>query len=250
MNKEHVDAQTFMQQLGVQHILNMFDLLPDIIFWIKDRDSRLMYVNQPFVENVGRKSASQLIGKTDYDCAPKHIAQQFITDDKRVMNGELVTKRLELNLDISGGISWYSTSKRPICNSMGEIIGSYGITHRLEKTADTLSDVENLSAPIKYIRQNFHREIKIKELADIAHLSISALERRFKKYLSKTPKQFINHLRLEHSRKLLIETNMPISEVAFQSGFAEPSYFSRQFKQLFNELPSDVRTHLGIPGAR
>lgn len=246
MNTEHVNAQQFMQQIGVQHILDMFDLLPDIIFWIKDKDSRLMYVNQQFVENVGKRSTTQLIGKTDYDCAPKHIAQQFITDDKRVMNGELVTNRLELNLDIKGGISWYSTSKRPICNSEGQIIGSYGVTHRLEKTANTLSDIENLSAPIKYIRENFHKEIKIKALADIAHLSVSALERRFKKYLSKTPKQFINQMRLEHSRRLLIETNIPISEVAYQSGFTEPSYFSKQFKQLFDELPSEVRAHLGI----
>lgn len=216
--------------------------MPDIIFWIKDKEGHFVHVNQQFAENVGQKSAIYLIGKTDFDFAPKHIAKQFTADDKRVMQGGAVSDRLELNLTPEGEMSWYTTSKRPIYADDGrEIIGSYGITHRLEKVANTLSDIENLSAPIKYIKNNFHKDIKVHDLADIAHLSVSALERRFRKYLQKTPKQFINQVRLEHARRLLIESQLSISEISYQSGFSEPSYFAKQFKLQFDELPSETR---------
>ena len=66
-------------------------------------------------------------------------------------------------------------------------------------------------------------------------LSVSALERRFKAF-SETPNQFINEVRLENARKLLVETRLPVSQVAY-SGFPEPSYFTKQFRRLFGEIP-------------
>jgi len=83
--------------------------------------------------------------------------------------------------------------------------------------------------------------ICLEELATITHLSISALERRFKKYLGKTPKQFINEVRLENARRLLIETNNTIATIANDTGFADHSYFSRQFQKLFKQSPSVFR---------
>ena len=79
-------------------------------------------------------------------------------------------------------------------------------------------------------------------MAAIAYLSVSALERRFKKYLAKTPKQFINEVRLENARKLLVETNIPISQIGEETGFNDHSYFSKQFRLFFGELPSTYRS--------
>ena len=84
-------------------------------------------------------------------------------------------------------------------------------------------------------------DISMQQLADVAHLSISALERRFKKHLSKTPKQFINEFRLEMARKLLLETNLSIAVVASEVGFPDHSYFSKKFKRLFGQLPTQFR---------
>ncbi len=224
-----------------QQILQMFNLLPDVLFWIKDIHSQIEYANTVYLEQVGVKNLEQALGKTDYDFFPPHIAKQFITDDKKVMDGELITDRVELNSDQKGNIAWFLTSKRPIFDEQGNITGSYGITRHLEKNSQVLSDVQAINAPVNFIKENFKSDIKIQQLADVAHLSVSALERRFKKYLMKTPKQFINQTRLEHARRLLVETQLPISEVAYQSGFIEHSYFSKQFRLLFDEQPSEVR---------
>ncbi|KGJ96289.1 PAS fold-4 domain protein [Colwellia psychrerythraea] len=111
----------------------MFDLLPDIIFWIKDTLSRVVYANQMFVEHLGYSNLEQVLGKSDSDLSPNHIAKQFIVDDQKVMSGETVTDRLEMNIIRSAESAWFSTSKRPLFDEKKLIIGSYGITRHLQK---------------------------------------------------------------------------------------------------------------------
>jgi PAS domain S-box-containing protein len=239
MNDKNFDS--FVNQMGVEQLIRMFDLLPDVLFWIKDNSHNFIHANQAFIEHKGVKGIEKIIGKTDYDFSPDHIAQQFIRDDEKILAGKNVTERLEMNMTQSGDTAWYATSKRAITNENGDIIGTYGITRHLEKQAKALSNVDAVKGPVDYIRQNFQRPFTIEELAEVAYLSVSALERRFKKYLAKTPKQFINEVRLENARKLLVETNMPISQVGDATGFSDHSYFSKQFRLFFGELPSDFR---------
>ncbi|NCP65811.1 MAG: AraC family transcriptional regulator [Paraglaciecola sp.] len=222
----------------------MFDLLPDIIFWIKNADSQIVYANQQFVQHIGLHSLQQVVGKSDAAFFPPHIARQFINDDLSVMNGQSITDRIELNMLKTGDFAWFSTSKRPLYSQNRMIVGSYGFTQLLTKTSQVLSSIDAIKAPVEYVRKNYHTDIAVHELADLAFLSVSALERRFKKYLAKTPKQFINEIRLENARRLLIETKLPIMEIAFRCGFSEHSYFSRQFKTLFGILPSQIRETL------
>ena len=199
------------QQLTVKQVLNILEVIPDIIFWIKDERCKFIHANQLFIEHLGCKSIEQVLGKSDADFSPHHIANQFFVDDKKVMEGSFVTERLELNIDKSGEIAWFSTTKRPLFDDKNIIIGTYGFTRHLQKTVKTLSAYEQLNAPVKYIHQNFHLNISIEKLAEFSHMSVSALERRFQKCLAKTPKQFIREVRLEHARKQLIETTLPLS---------------------------------------
>ena len=231
----------FINQYGVKQLIEMFDLMPDILFWVKDEKGQIVYANSYFLEHIGVPSLSHAIGCTDFDFAPAHIAKQFTVDDQKVMKGEVVNNRLEMNTAQSGDIAWFTTSKRPLVDSEGCTIGSYGISRHLEKTSLALSGMDAMKVPVDYIHKNYMNDICLSELANITHLSISALERRFKKYLAKTPKQFINEVRLEHARRLLVESNSDIATIANQSGFSDPSYFSRQFKRLFGQLPSSFR---------
>ncbi|WP_245929396.1 AraC family transcriptional regulator [Agarilytica rhodophyticola] len=219
----------------------MFDLLPDVLFWIKDKNSCIVHANEIYIERFGFKSLKDIQGKSDYAFSPAYLAKQYITDDQKVMAGELVTERLEMNTSDDGGIAWFVTSKRPVYNDISEIVGSYGITRYLEPSAKILSDIEEIKGPVDFIRENFQHNITVEQLAQHAHLSVSALERRFRKYLAKTPNQFINEVRLENSRRLIVDTSLTISEIAYRSGFSDHSYFSRQFKALFDELPSELR---------
>ena len=240
-----MDIQEIIKKAGVNQLIAAFDLLPDILFWVKDTDSRILHCNQHFIEYQGYKTLEQILLKTDFDFSPKHLAFQYVNDDKRVMEGFIVTDRLELNQTQQGELGWFSTSKHALKDHDDNVIGTYGVTRHLQKTSKALSHVRAIEEPVKFIREHYHRQISIDELAELAHLSVSALERRFKKHLAKTPNQFINEVRLENARKLLIETQLPISQVAYQCGFSEPSYFSKQFRRLFGEIPSQMRSQLG-----
>ncbi len=233
----------FLNQIDAEHLISMYDLLPGTIFWIKDLNSTFMHVNKAFIQHKRLKNLSQIVGKTDFDFSPDYMAKQYVQDDNKILAGELVNQRLEVNMTRSGDPAWYSTSKRPLKSKEGEIIGSYGITRLLHKQADALSAVEAVRIPVDYIREHYHQQFTVEELAEISHLSVSALERRFKKYLSKTPKQFINEVRLENARRLLIETDISISLVVDQTGFVDHSYFSKQFRNFFGDPPSQLRSN-------
>lgn len=232
---------SFLNEVGIQQIVHMYDLIPGTLFWIKNRESEIMYANQAFLDTFDVKHVQSIIGKTDEFFSPPHLAKQYIIDDQKVMSGELVTNRIELNYGRDGNFAWYSTTKRPLFNQQNNIIGSFGFTQHLEPSSQDLSTISAIKAPVEYIRENYHTDICIEELAKLAFLSVSALERRFKKYLSKTPKQFLNEIRLENARRMLTETQQPIMEIAYQCGFSEHSYFSKQFKALFGILPSQLR---------
>lgn len=238
------DVKTLLENIHINELIGMFDLVPNTLFWIKDEQCRFIHANQVFIEHSGMRCLSKIVGLTDYAISPPHLARQFILDDQKVMNGDIVTNRVELNMLSSGEFGWYSTSKRPLHDDSGNIVGTYGFTHHLEQSAQALTSIEAIKAPVEFVRENYHRDISIEDLAKMSFLSVSALERRFKKYLGKTPKQFINEIRLENARRMLIETKHPIVEIAYQCGFSEHSYFSRQFKLLFGTLPSVLREQM------
>jgi AraC-like DNA-binding protein len=240
-NSPNHNERLVIDELPIAEALRMYDLLPDILFWVKDSAGRVVHANKSFLDHIGVDSLDQAIGLTDFDFAPKHIAKQFIADDQRVIQGELVTSRLEMNVTGSGEISWFNTSKRPLVNGRGVIVGSYGTSHHLEKSSVALNAMEALKVPVAYVRENYMNKISLSELAEVSCLSISALERRFKKFLNKTPKQYICDVRLENARRFLVETTLPIALIADQCGFPDASYFSRKFYRAFSQRPSEFR---------
>ncbi len=242
--QELLISEELVNLLGIDECLQVFqvlDLTPGVLFWIKDSNCHVMHCNQLFIEHIGKKSLQQVVGLTDYDFSPKHLAKQFFLDDKKVLAGESIQDRLEINITKNGDLAWYTTSKRPIFNKERQIVGTYGISRHIENSSQTPTAMGSLQIPVDYIKENYGEEITIKNLASHCNLSISALERRFKKYLSKTPLQFINEFRLEQARRQLIESSESIAQIASNCGYSEHSYFSSQFSKFFNELPSEFR---------
>ncbi len=221
--------------------LQIYDLLTDVLVWMKDSDSRIQYANRAFLEHTGLGTLDQAIGLTDNDFAPKHIARQFITDDRRVLQGNLLNQRLEINVLPNNEFHWFTTSKRPLFDHQGKCVGTCGISRHLHKTSVMLSPLDSIQKPMDMIKNNFTQPLQIADLANQCHLSVSALERRFRKVLGKTPKQLITQLRLDQARRLLVETDRPIYLVAEQCGFVDPNYFSRQFFHEFGESPREFR---------
>ncbi|MCG8574149.1 MAG: helix-turn-helix domain-containing protein [Flavobacteriales bacterium] len=82
----------------------------------------------------------------------------------------------------------------------------------------------------------------VKQLSTELEIGRNQLQRKVKMVLDMTPVELIRHCRLEAARKLLLETDLSVSEIAYEVGFNNLSYFSRAFKGKYGELPSDLRT--------
>ena len=219
----------------------VLELIPDTHAWIKDLEGLFVFGNRLFCERFNITSMQGLVGKTDYDLAPTDMAKRYLSDDDHVLEGGAVTDRLELILGETQPAEWFLTSKWPVYNPKGKVIGSFGLSRHLNSSERKLVPYQELSTPINYIQERFASHITIEALASACSLSVSALERRFKKHLSKTPHQYITEIRLEQAWRLLKETKKNIGTIALETGFADHSHFTRAFKKHFGESPSSLR---------
>jgi len=93
----------------------------------------------------------------------------------------------------------------------------------------------------EYVIENFHNQILIETVAGIANMSPHAFCKYFKKNTKKTFTRFLNEIRVCHAKKLLIEDKDTISQICFESGFNNLSYFNRQFKLIAGLTPREYK---------
>lgn len=106
------------------------------------------------------------------------------------------------------------------------------------------SDNKKINDVFTFIMNNFAEDIKLKEAADVANMSVNAFCRYFKQHTRKTFSQFVNEIRIGHACRLLIEDRWNIRETAFECGYDNISYFNRQFKDITHFTPTEfVRLH-------
>lgn len=110
---------------------------------------------------------------------------------------------------------------------------------------ESSSSVTTMSTPFlkakRYLEANYREEISIDEASRLAGVSSTHLIKLFTANLGCSPSQYLATLRVDSSKKLLLETNMSIVEIAHISGFNDPHYFSRFFKKHTGFSPQKLR---------
>jgi len=134
------------QEENLLHTL--IDNMPDFIY-IKDTESRFIVSNQKMADVHGVKSPRMMKGKTDYDYYPKELANKFYWDEQEIItNGKPLINLEEKGLNEKGESIFLSTTKIPLNNSKGEIIGIVGIgrdiTERKKVEAKLVEHAEKL----------------------------------------------------------------------------------------------------------
>lgn len=88
---------------------------------------------------------------------------------------------------------------------------------------------------------NFRYNLSLDQYAKLCHRSLSSFKREFQEHFQESPGKWLQQRRLEHAAQLLRHCGMNITEVAFESGFADVSHFSRAFKERFGVPPVGYR---------
>jgi len=104
----------------------LIDNLPDCIY-AKDTAGRKTMANPADLKNLRCQTEAEAIGKSDFDLFPKEIAEQFWADDRKVIQGQPVINREEHFFDEAGRKRWLLTSKLPLRDQDGKIVGLMGI---------------------------------------------------------------------------------------------------------------------------
>lgn len=94
---------------------------------------------------------------------------------------------------------------------------------------------------IEYIETNYMETITLEQLSQISGMSKNGIIAMFKRLYGMTPVKYMNNLRLYKACELLKNTDMPISQLAYQCGFADSNYFARVFKEQRGTTPREYR---------
>lgn len=220
----------------------LFDELSDVLFWVKDASHRIAALNRAFAERV-KLPRETILGQTDADLYYPELAQVFMEDDRRVFEtGEPMRRKIELLTSRFGGVEWRSTTKLPVWDPNGQIIGTTGISRPLPNSADALpGPYRAIGQIVEYARGRLSDRVTVMDLAREAGMSIATLERRFREHLRLSPSAFLAQLRVTLACELLRDTPLNMTEIALECGYESPAAFSRAFRREMDQSPSGFR---------
>jgi len=223
----------------------LFDQLPDLVFFMKDRDARYTVVNQTLVDRCGVGAKEDLLGKTVLDIFPPPLGEGYYEQDQEVLEtGSQIKDLLELHFYVRGEPGWCITNKLPIEGDDGVIQGLVGISRDLHLPAEGAHGYQELAESVRFIQSRYGETLRVEELARLSSLSDYQYEQRMKKAFQMTAGQFITQTRIEAACELLRSTEKQIVDIAIECGFYDQSAFTRQFKSTTGLTPGKYRTQM------
>lgn len=243
MKDARIRQKLFNDLASPDELLQLFDCMPGLSFFVKDRRGRFVALNRRGCEYCGVESEQDAIGMTDHDFFPRERADEYLAGDMAVMEtGEAIVNRLESAPEAEGSPRMVVTNKVPLRNKQGRVIGVAGFSRQVEQLRETATTVDSFIAAVEQMHQRYGEKLATDELAALAGLSTSQFERRFRQAMGVTPHQYLMRVRVEQASQLLIETDHSITQIAHQCGFYDHAHFSRTFKRQLHCSPSEYRS--------
>lgn len=100
-----------------------------------------------------------------------------------------------------------------------------------------------LGQVLSFLEKNYSSALTLPEIARHAAISEVTLYRLIRKGTGESPINCLNRIRIRHARALLLNTRLPVSEIAAATGFADSNYFSRCFRKFTGLSPREFREH-------
>lgn len=201
-----------------------------------------MALNRRGCEYCGVSSEAEAIGKTDHDFFPKSRADEYRADDVAVMDsGQAIVSRVESAPEDAGSPRLVMTSKIPLRSHRGRVIGVAGFSRQIERIQTPSGTVDAFAKVMEHLHANFADRLSTEQLAEMAGLSVSHFERRFRHAFGASPRQYLLRVRIENAAKRLRESEQTISEIAHACGFYDHAHFSRSFRRIMGISPSGYR---------
>ena len=221
----------------------IFDHTPDIAFFIKDAAGRYLVVNESLVERHGLSSKSQMLGRRPCDVCLGEFGRIPTEQDAALLRtGRPIIERLELHWDAPHKPVWCLTTKLPMRDANGDVIGLIGISKDVRAPMPVKEIPTEIATALRRLEIAFADPLTPSVRARIAGLPGARFARSIRRIFGITPSQLIAKTRIAAASRLLRETTRTIADIAHECGYADHSAFSRAFRAVTGVTPAHFRT--------
>ncbi len=220
----------------------LFDHISDVVYFIKNECGEYLIVNKTLVERCAVKSKAELLGKTAAEVLRPPLGDRFAAQDQQLLKtGTPMLSQLELHLYPNGNVGWCLTTKLPLRNRRGKIIGLVGVSQDLRIPDTATDEYRQMAAAIEYAEARLSSPPSVPKLAEVAKMSRYQLDRRMRIAFGLVTGQWLVKIRLDAAQRMLQTTELPIATIALQTGYFDQSAFTRQFRRATGLSPSQFR---------
>lgn len=225
-------------------LAELFEDLPMIVFYMKDRDGAFIRCNRRFEEFHGLPPGGAL-GLTDHDLHEAGIADRYRAEDMEVMKTGVPTpNRTWLVPGAKGILRWWVSRKAPLRGNEEKILGVAGVMYEISGAAGLTEPFARLEPALKRIHADEPENLSTAELAASCNYSESQFNRVFRSIMGSSPRSYVLRHRLETAKNLLARTDLPLSEIAARCGFYDASDFGKRFREQEDITPRKYRMKL------
>ncbi len=221
--------------------VELFDRLPDVVFFVKDTAGVYADVNLTLVRRLGLREKAELLGRTARDVFPPPLGERYLEQDLAVCrSGREISDLLELHLYPDHAEGWCVTCKLPVRGGDGAIVGLAGTSRDVHAPAAE-SSMEDLAEAVRHVHEHYDRPLRVAELAALARLSEYRFARRIRALFGLTPAQLVIKTRIDAARRMLQDGPSAIGAIALACGYCDQSALTRQFKAAVGLTPAQYR---------
>ncbi|WP_394650268.1 helix-turn-helix domain-containing protein [uncultured Deinococcus sp.] len=231
----------------------LFDAVPDLNFFVKDRQGRYVSVNEALRRRSGAQHKRDLVGRTAAEVFTGEAGERFSGQDERTLrDGAELRDVLELYFGAGGEPVWCLTSKWPLRDASGAVVGLVGVSRDVpapgDRAGDQTGDFARVAEALAYMGRCYDRPLRMPEVAARAGLSEDSLGRLVRRVCHVTPKQFLLRVRLDAATRLLRDPALSVAQVAHACGYSDHSAFTRTFRAVTGLSPQAYRQRMGPSG--
>ena len=224
----------------------LFDMIPDVYFFVKDTEGRFMRMNQALLQAIGFRRETEILGFTDADFFSPFLAHGYREEDRWIATHNKVVKdKIWFVPNGEGVLACYLCSKTPLHDRSGQVIGIAGVMRDARSAGAVIGPYEDLKPAVDYLSHHFNETITIDRVAALVHLSTSQFQRRFRALFQTSPIQYLLQLRIDSACQQLQRTDVSLGSIALENGFYDQSAFCHQFQKRVGLTPRQYRARFG-----
>ena len=204
-----------------------------ILWYLKKRDSAgyREYIEAVLENSDGSESSLDQIRRELINIFVTHFRDNGISSNQIFMHPQIVAQDEK------------ATASRKALQTYAETL----FTIQQNKLQESIDSEDIIVIACRYIEENFRENIDRNDVAAVTFVTPNYLSKLFKNKMNMNLREYINQLRIEEAKRLLISTSMSISEIASNVGYYNISYFSTVFHKLVGVSPFDWRNSSGAP---